>query len=148
MSVQFKVATPAEIDRLMNLMREYYAYDQHEWDEPKLRAALELFFTDEHFGRAWVIFDAEQAIGYLVVTLGFSLEFLGKDAFIDEIYVRPSHQGKGIGKQAMQLAEDYCREEGVKSIHLEVENHNTIGAFYRQLGYEDEESTFMTKWLI
>lgn len=145
MSIRFTIATLTDIDNLIALMAEYYLYDQHEFHEREARNTLELFLSVPHYGRAWLIQTEGEIVGYLVVTLGFSLEFLGKDAFIDEIYIREHYRGKGIGRQAMALAENYCRAEGVKAIHLEVEQHNSVTMLYQQLGYKAENSTFMTK---
>lgn len=147
MSIRFTIAALTDIDALIALMVEYYVYDRHEFHENEARTTLEFFLNTPHYGRAWLINTESEIIGYLVVTLGFSLEYLGKDAFIDELYIREHYQSKGIGKQAMALAEDYCRAEGVKAIHLEVEQHNNVGVFYQRLGYEAENSTFMTKWI-
>ena len=41
------------------------------------------------------------AVGYLVLTLGYSLEYGGRDAFIDEVYIRSSYRGRGIGTAAL-----------------------------------------------
>ncbi len=52
------------------------------------RGALEVLVGDETLGRVWVICAAGAAIGYVVLTLGYSLEYGGRDACIDELYVR------------------------------------------------------------
>jgi GNAT superfamily N-acetyltransferase len=49
--------------------------------------------------------NGDETIGYIVLTLGDSLEYHGRDAFVDEIYIRESHRGKGIGAQAIKFVE-------------------------------------------
>jgi hypothetical protein len=39
-------------------------------------------------------------VGCVVLTLGYSLELLGRDAFIDEFYLREVYRGRGWGRQA------------------------------------------------
>jgi hypothetical protein len=49
------------------------------------------------FGLAWLIPDSATAVGYTVLCFGYSLEYLGRDAFIDEFYLVESHRGRGRG---------------------------------------------------
>ena len=85
-------------------------------------------------------------MGYVVLTLGYSLELLGRDAFIDEFYLRETYRGRGWGRQAIAFVEDAARALGVNSIHLEVTRPNfTAHQIYRKLGFEDREHHLMTK---
>ncbi len=48
----------------------------------------------------------------------------------------------------MQIAEAYCREHGVKALHLEVERHRQSAyELYRRAGFEDHDRYLMTKLL-
>jgi hypothetical protein len=40
-------------------------------------------------------------MGYVGLTLGYSLEFEGRDAFIDELYFQEPFHGQGIGAKAL-----------------------------------------------
>jgi GNAT superfamily N-acetyltransferase len=129
-------------------MREYYAYDGHAFDEPKARTALLDFLRDPLLGRAWLIYDEETPVGYIVLTLGYSLEFVGRDAFIDEFFLSESHRSRGWGRKTMDFVEDFARSLGVRAIHLEVvrSNRNALEV-YRKLGFHDHEHHLMTKWI-
>src|SRR5262245_27027080 len=109
MDTRFQLATSEDIETLITFIREYYAYDKHPFDEAALRPALEALVREPAFGRVWLIHEGGQAIGYAVLTLGYSLEYLGRDAFVDELYVRESHRGQGIGTRALAFVEDVCR---------------------------------------
>lgn len=91
---------------------------------------------------------ADRITGYLVVTLGFSLEYGGTDAFIDEVYLEPAARGRRLGTMAFQLAEDWCRSRGVRALDLEVE-HDKLDAprLYLRLGYNEHQRHLMTKML-
>ena len=129
-------------------MREYYAYDGHAFDEPKARTALLDFLRDPLLGRAWLIYDEQIPVGYIVLTLGYSLEYVGRDAFIDEFFLRESHRARGWGRKTMEFVEDFGRSLGVRAIHLEVvrSNRNALEV-YRKLGFHDHEHHLMTKWI-
>ncbi len=91
--------------------------------------------------------DAE-VIGYVVLTFGFSLEFHGRAALLDELYVREQFRGRGAGKASLQWIEAICRREGVHAVRLEVERANTHArAVYRQAGYVAHDRYVLTKWL-
>jgi ribosomal protein S18 acetylase RimI-like enzyme len=144
----FRRAQEADADLILELMREYYAFDGHHFDEGKSSAALIGLLRDDSFGLVWLIEDGNVAVGYVVLTLGYSLELLGRDAFIDEFYLREDYRGRGWGRQAIAFVEDAARSLGVNSIHLEVTRPNTTAQqIYRKLGFEDRQHYLMTKWI-
>ena len=146
MATTFTVAGPSDIPVLLQFMREYYEFDHLVFDEDVARAAVERMVGDDSLGRIWLIHHTDEAIGYLVLTLGYSLEYGGRDAFIDEVYLRASHRGKGIGPTALVFAEEQCRVLGVCALHLEVERANTNAyGVYRKVGFVDHDRYMMTK---
>ena len=146
MATTFTVATNSDIPTLLQFMHEYYEVDHLVFDKDVARPALERMISDDSLGRIWFIHHSDKAVGYLVLTLGYSLEYGGRDAFIDEVYLRPSHRGKGIGTAALTFAEEQCRVLGVRALHLEVgrENINAYGV-YRKVGFVDHERHMLTK---
>jgi ribosomal protein S18 acetylase RimI-like enzyme len=144
----FRLAGEADAETLLPLMREYYAFDRHAFDESLARGALLGLLRDPSRGRAWLILDGPTAVGYIVLTFGYSLEFLGRDAFLDEFYLRESYRGRGWGREILQLVEETARSFDVRAIHLEVTRHNTSALeFYRKQGFADHEHCLMTKWI-
>src|SRR5215470_16423180 len=125
MTATFTIARRADIETLLELMLEYYEFDHLPFNQQNARAALAKFVDDESLGRVWLISDEGTVVGYLVLTLGYSVEYGGRDAFIDEVYIRASHRGQGIGRRALAFGEDVCRSLGVRALHLEVERVNT-----------------------
>jgi GNAT superfamily N-acetyltransferase len=144
----FKSATSDEIETLIEMMRELYAHDGLKFDEAVARRALQSIIGDETFGRVFLILLSDEIAGYVVLTFGFSLEFHGRDAFVDELYLRKDHRGQGIGKRALQFLTEVCATEIVNALHLEVERENTSAlAVYRRAGFEDHDRYLMTKWI-
>jgi len=133
---------------LLGFMREYYAFDGHHFDEEKSAAALIGLLRDQSLGRVWLILDRETPVGYIVLTLGYSLELLGRDAFIDEFYLRERYRGRGWGRKTLDFVEEEARSLGVNSLHLEVTRPNSVAKrFYGKLGFEEREHHLMTKWI-
>jgi ribosomal protein S18 acetylase RimI-like enzyme len=118
------------------------------FDEPIVRQVLRKFLMAADLGLAWIFLDGEIPVGYIVLTLGFSFEYHGRDAFIDELYIEPEYRRKGIGIRAMRFVEERARELGVNGLHLEVDQGNEPAAeLYRRTGYEDHARFLLTKWL-
>lgn len=146
MTTTFTLASLAEIPLLLTFMREYYEFDHLTFDENVAPTALAGMIDNEAYGRIWLIHHADEAVGYLVITLGYSLEYGGRDAFIDEIYIRSTHRGQGIGSAALAFAEAQCRVLGVRALHLEVEHANTNAyGVYRKVGFVDHDRYMLTK---
>jgi GNAT superfamily N-acetyltransferase len=148
MEPSFRIATDSDVDRLLRLMRDYYAFDHHPFDPDKAQAALIGILRNPAFGRVWLICAGETVVGYIVLTLGYSLELLGRDAFVDEFFLLESYRGQGWGRKTMEIVEQAARALEVHAIHLEVTRHNLAAQqFYPKLGFEDREHHLMTKWI-
>jgi ribosomal protein S18 acetylase RimI-like enzyme len=133
-------AGPADEGLLLELIREFYEQDGHDYDEAVLRPALAPLLAGDEFGVTWLIGDGQ---GYAVVIWGYSLESGGRDALLDEIYVR--EQGRGIGAAAMGEILDDLRRRDLSRMFLETERHNTRARrFYARLGFREEDSVWMT----
>jgi GNAT superfamily N-acetyltransferase len=120
---RFRPAEPRDVDAIVAMMRGYYGQDGYTFVEAEARAAALMLIEDAHLGRLWVTCDDERVVGYVAVALGFSFEYRGREAFVDELLIAESHRGRGLGGEALELAEAYCREMGVNALHLEVERH-------------------------
>ena len=145
-----RIATEADADDLLRLMREYYAFDGHHFEEAAARQALLGLLREPAYGLAWVVFDnnkrATGPVGYAVLCFGYSLEYHGRDAFLDELYLVESYRGQGWGKKLLEVIEDAARKHDVRSVHLEVVRTNTrANEFYLRHGYVDHEHHLMSK---
>jgi len=99
-------------------------------------------------GRIYSIKCDDEYVGYSVLTFGFSLEYFGRDALIDELYIRADYRGKGIGSRYLKFIENICKDENIFALHLEVSKINTKAQeLYRRMGYKDHNRYLLTKWL-
>jgi len=143
---QFRTAVESDMGTLLRFMREYYAFDGHGFDEPKAHVAMMALLRDANLGRAWLILDGAGAVGYVVLCFGYSLEWLGRDAFVDEFYLLEEYRRRGWGRKTMEFVEEEARVAGVRTLHLEVVRQNTTALeVYRKLGFVERESIFLTK---
>jgi diamine N-acetyltransferase len=145
---RFRQASAGDVDDIVGMMRGYYEQDGYAFVEAEARAAALMLISDSSLGRLWVTCDGDRVVGYVAVALGFSFEYRGREAFVDELFIAESHRGRGLGREALEVAEAYCREAGVNALHLEVERHREQALeLYRRWGFEDFDRYLMTKWL-
>jgi len=145
---QFRLAVESDADTLLEFMRAYYAFDGHGFDRNKARVALTRLLRDGNLGLAWLILDGETPVGYVVLCFGYSLEWLGRDAFVDEFYLREEYRGHGWGRKTMAFVEDAARAAGIRAVHLEVVRQNTAALqIYTKMGFQERKSTFLSKWI-
>jgi ribosomal protein S18 acetylase RimI-like enzyme len=129
-------------------MGAYYAFDGHGFDEQKAGVALTTLLRDPNLGRVWLILDGEAPVGYVVICFSYSLEWLGRDAFVDEFYLLPEYRGHGWGRKTMSFVEEASQSLNVRALHLEVVRQNSAALqVYRKLGFKDRESRFLSKWI-
>jgi diamine N-acetyltransferase len=144
----FRLASENDAELLLGVMREDYAYDGHAHYEPRARTALLNFLDEPTYGRAWLICDQDTPVGYIVLAFGYSLEYLGRDAFIDEFLLVPSPLWPGLGTRRPQLRRRCRPRRGVCAIHLEVVRANTrTKEVYLRSGYIGHEHSLMSKWI-
>ena len=142
----FRIAGPNDVETLLPFVREFWVIERLAFVEPAVRRALAGILANAELGRVVAIELESQPIGYYVLTLGYSLEYLGRDAFVDELYVREAHRGIGIGDRAIELAVEECRRLGVRALHLEVDHVNPRArALYERVGFAAHERALMTR---
>ncbi|MEG3839459.1 GNAT family N-acetyltransferase [Microcoleus sp. herbarium14] len=146
MTINYRVAEISDLTLLLELVKEFHKKEQLAFDEKVDRDVLANFMADASLGQVWLIQQEGEAIGYIILTLGYSLEYRGRDAFIDEFYIRPNYRGQGIGTQTLAFAEDTCRVLEVQALHLEVDFENPDAQrLYHRVGYQPHNRFLMTK---
>jgi ribosomal protein S18 acetylase RimI-like enzyme len=145
---ELRPATAADLEPVLGLHRDFFREDGYPFHAEESRTNLARLLGDPNLGRLWVMDDGGTLVGYLVLAFGFSLEFRGRDAVIDELYVAPSHRARGLGRRALAVAEAACRELGVRAIHLVVERKKeNARTLYRRAGFVAPDRELMTKRL-
>ena len=110
----FTLAESRDADLLVELMRESYAFEHMTFDEAVARHSLQQITSNRFYGLVYLISVEGKVAGYVVLTFGFSLEFHGRDALIDELYLREGYRGKGFGKASLEHIDEVCKREGVR----------------------------------
>lgn len=143
-----RLAEASDLERMMPLVREFYVFEHLMLDESQYRELCLELIEKEELGRLVVIDADGELIAYAVIGFGFSLEFAGRDALLDEFYVREEYRGHGIGARVLATVEELCRTKAIRALHLEADYVNARAhEFYKRQGFRDHERHLMTKWI-
>ena len=133
---------------LLQMMESFNALEQYNFDRETAEKNVDEFTSQKSLGRCYLIKRQKENIGYLILTFGYSFEYHGKDAFIDELFLVEGQRNRGIGKMAMNFLEKEAAKLQVKAIHLEVEARNLHARqLYLKQGYVANSRTLLTKRL-
>lgn len=129
-------AGPGDLGALLPLMHAYADFDGIEFDAARARRAMGDLLADARLGRVAFIRDADHRCGYLALCYGYSLEFGGRDGFVDELFIDPAFRNRGLGTQALMAACELARADGVRVLYLEVRRDNLAAQrYYERLGF-------------
>ncbi|NNK15400.1 MAG: GNAT family N-acetyltransferase [Sulfitobacter sp.] len=149
MSAALTLAKPEHLDKLTALCAAFHAEEGIELSDEARRAGLAPLLDGLPYGVAYLIGPPRAPIGYIVVCFGWSVEFGGLDAIIDELYVRPGVRGRGIATEALIALPRALAEGGLRAIHLEVDRENEKAIkLYKRAGFTPREKyMFMSRQL-
>ena len=140
MNLELQVAAPADLDRILPLVQAYHEFEHIDSSASQRDSAVRQLLGDPALGGIWLIFEAGMLAGYIALCRGFSIEFNGFDAFVDEFYLEPEFRGRGIGKAVLAEIAGEARRAGIKALHLEVARDNEAARrLYAAAGFEARE---------
>jgi GNAT superfamily N-acetyltransferase len=141
-----RLATPADVPVVLQLVHELAVYER----EPDAVEATEQMLHDALFGPApvascHVALDEGHVVGFALWYITFSTWKGLPGLWLEDLFVRESARGRGLGKALLQELAAVCVQRGYPRFEWWVLDWNapSIG-FYRALGAvpQDEWTTF------
>ncbi len=137
----------SDFDAVLEMMTVFYASDAliiHPSEEC-LRRTLTDCLAQGPYLEGYVFESEGQLAGYGMLAKSYSTEAGGLCIWIEDIYVKPEHRGKGLGSGFLSFVDEKYGNS-VARIRLEVEpdNENALGVYYRA-GFDVLEYTQMVK---
>lgn len=114
----------ADLEALLPLVTAYHAFEKIDMNAEDRRRSVAQLLADPLLGTIWCISGTRRLIGYIAVCYGYSIEFGGRDGFIDEFFVLPEARGQGIGRDVIRQVMSLAANDGIKALHLEVAPEN------------------------
>ena len=136
MTTALHLARPEHIEALLPLVAAFHGEQAIEQTEESRRTAITPLLEGSPLGAVYLIGPQRAPIGYIIVTFGWSVEFGGMDAFIDELFIRPAVRGRGIATEVLSALPLALGQAGVRAIHLEVDQDNAVAQrLYARSGF-------------
>lgn len=140
----FRFASPSDVGTILRFIRELAAYEELEDQVVATEALLTEQLFEKH--RAEVLFAVKggEEIGFALFFHNFST-FLGRAGlYLEDLYVKPEHRGRGCGKAILQELARIAAERGCGRLEWWCLDRNlpSIG-FYLSLGAEP-----MSDWTV
>ena len=135
-TIRIAVAGPADRDVVVQFLLQQFA--EHSISAPldKLAAASDAVLATDNLGFVLLAYDDQRPVGLAYVALVWTLEHVGRSAWLQELYVAPDRRNRGIGRALLTAALDRAREIGCSAADLEVdEHHRRAETLYRRAGF-------------
>ena len=145
MSLHIRRARPGEAGLVLSLVRELAEYEKllHEVDATEAMIGAALFEANPRLFCDIAEWGGEP-VGFAVWFVNYST-FSGRHGiYLEDLFVRPAHRGKGIGKALLVHLARECVANGWSRLQWAVLDWNTPSIeFYKSLG-----ATLMDEWTI
>jgi GNAT superfamily N-acetyltransferase len=135
-----ELAGPAQLEELLPLVAAYHSFEEVETSAEQRRSSVGKLLQDKRLGEIWLVRILDIAIGYIAICYSYSIEFGGRDAFVDEFYIADGERGKGIGGRVLKEIAALLRARGIVAVHLEVDGQNERArTAYAQAGFSSRD---------
>lgn len=124
------------ISEVIEMMREFYASCAvaTNGSEEIFRQDVENCINNSPYLEGYVFTDNDIIIGYAMIAKSFSTEFGKPCIWIEDIYLKPEHCGKGAGSQFLSFVEQKY-PNAILRLEVEKENERAVHV-YRKNGFE------------
>ena len=144
MDIYLRLAEQGDLEQVLTYVRAYHEIEGITHSALNTASAVRPLLGQSTLGRVWLICRGPQSIGYIAICFGYSIEFGGRDAIVDELFILPEHRGKGFGKVVLALVKSEAALLGVKALHLEVAHANeSAQRMYKSAGFTPRERYFV-----
>lgn len=122
-------------DEVIKMMREFYASPAVYTDgsEEIFRSDVEHCINNSPYLEGYVFTDHDIIIGYAMVARSFSTEFGKPCIWIEDIYLKPEHCGKGVGSRFLSFIEQKY-PNAILRLEVEADNERAVHV-YRKSGF-------------
>ena len=145
MRATIRPAGPPDVPVLVALMTAFYAESDYPLPPAPAARAFHALLDDARLGGVWLAELDGDAVGHAVLTVGFSMEYGGLRGFVDDLFVRPAHRGRGLAAALLGAVRRRCVDDGVRAVHVEVGRENGAARrVYHRAGFADSGHLLLT----
>jgi GNAT superfamily N-acetyltransferase len=145
MSIQIIRAEKEHIPELVPLLDGYRMFYKQASDKPKVKSFLEDRFQNKESIIFLALVSGKPA-GFTQLYPSFSTVGLQPVLILNDLYVASEYRNRGIGKDLLTWAQEYCKKNSFKGLALETAIDNPAQKLYEQLGWLKDSHCFHYFW--
>jgi GNAT superfamily N-acetyltransferase len=136
-SFSIQKANVSDCSECTELLLEQLAEHGVDSSATQLTELLEQVVKNELRGLILLARDDARVIGVAYCPTILSLEHCGHVAWLEELFVSPSHRNLRVGTALVGAVLAYAKEFGVVAVDLEIdESHNRVESLYRRFDFQ------------
>ena len=135
MTTAINLASEDDADRVVGLMGRYHAEAGLDFDDAHRLAAAAPLLAGNPLGAIWLIGPGRAPLGYVMISFGWSMAHGGMIGWLDEVFIRDSVRGRGIGTEVMHAVVVNLRQAGLKAMHVQVAPDASAARFCKRVGF-------------
>jgi ribosomal protein S18 acetylase RimI-like enzyme len=140
--MEIREVRPIDVEAVTDLMRDFAAYEKlSDYFEATPENLAAVMFGERAFVNGLVAEDNGEVIAYALFYPNYATFRGQRGMYLEDIYISPSHQGRGIGEAMIRRIARVAKEQGCERIDFQVLEWNqpAIG-FYQKLGANRDET--------
>lgn len=135
-NLTIRSATPSDIPVILQLIRDLATYERAPNDVVASEGGLmEVLFGKKPSAEVRLAFENDTAVGFAVFFHNFSTWLGRAGLYLEDLFVKPEHRGKGYGRALLVDLAKIARDRGCGRMEWAVLDWNEPAIqFYRKLG--------------
>ncbi len=141
--VKIRKATKKDFNDIAKIMMKESAKEPYNENYSIKRALKEI--TEFSKNELYVAIFGKELVGFIA---SYNIPEIKNKAYINELWLKPNHQRKGIGMALVEFVEDIYKKKGIVIIRLTAKKKAGAFKFYKKMKYkEDRSMAYMEKRL-
>ena len=134
----------ANIEHLEDIVPLFNAYRVF-YEQPSDLGSAKQFLKDRILNKEsiiYVAYEGEKAVGFTQLYPLFSSVSLKAMYLLNDLYVKSTHRGNGIGEALIEKAKTLCEKERNKGLALQTATDNPAQKLYERLGFAKDHDLY------
>lgn len=146
MSIQIRELSKGDFEQWQVLFKGYCDFYESPADEEKVMVQWNWLHDEANMLQGLVAIDENGNLAGLAHYHGWPLSISGKEVcYLSDLFVSPTHRGKGVGKQLYVHLMDLCKEKGWPALTLLTQDGNaTARSLYDQYAKASDFRFYIT----
>ena len=139
------VAGLRDAERLVEAARCFHGESGYEVG-PRQAAAIHALCSDASLGRAWLLSDGRQDVGYALAYWRHSIDHGGRVAVLDDLWIDAAFRGRGLGRRLLGVVLAQVSGVGAKAVLVEADPADAPAmALYQRLGFVTKDTVLLVQ---